>query len=81
MKQLTQAGQIKQGAKVQICNKGIWEAYHVDEVLNAGTDHEEIILDREINLYFITSMAIDGTSWVEKVQFFNIDTLQPVRAD
>lgn len=34
----------------------------VKEVLNAGTDEEEILYDRQQNFYFITSMVVLGTS-------------------
>ena len=38
------------------------------EMLNPNTKQEEVLLDRKKNLYFIVSMAIDGTSWAEDVE-------------
>ena len=71
MEDLTEAGQIKNGATIVLANDGAGEAYESIEVLNAGTDHEEILLEAKGNLYFITSMAIDGSSWAKDVKFHN----------
>lgn len=71
MHNLTKAGQIKKGAEIVLSNNGGGEVHTVDEVLNAGTDKEEILLNTKDNLYFITSMAIDGTSWAKQVKFLN----------
>jgi len=65
--QLLSVGQIKEGDTVLVTFKNNRRPYDVKEVLNAGTSKEEILLDIEDNLYFITSMAIDGTSWAEDV--------------
>jgi succinylarginine dihydrolase len=40
----------------------------IKEVLNKGSIHEEIILSKRRNLYFITSMYIDQRSWVVNVK-------------
>jgi len=71
MQNLTNAGQIQKGAKIVLSDNGEGQAYTVDQVLNAGTDKEEILIDTEGNLYFITSMAIDGSSWAKQVKFLN----------
>ncbi len=68
--QLTKAGQISSGDTVVIGYNNHPETHEVDEVLYPETSSEEILLDTEKNLYFITSMAIDGTSWAKKVKFF-----------
>lgn len=66
---LTSVGQIKRGSKVHCTYKGKACTYKAKEILNAGTDIEEVLLSRKKNLYFITSMAIDGTSWAKDVYF------------
>tara|TARA_R110002126_G_scaffold100103_1_gene231498 strand:+ start:294 stop:518 length:225 start_codon:yes stop_codon:yes gene_type:complete len=71
MHNLTKAGQIKNGAQILLSANGEGQAHTVDEVLHAGTDGEEILLNVKENLYFITSMAIDGTSWAKQVKFLN----------
>ena len=71
MNELKAAGQIKNGATIVLANEGAGESYENIEVLNAGTDREEILLERKGNLYFITSMAIKGTSWANDVKFHN----------
>lgn len=65
---LLSAGQIKEGDKLKITYKGERINYVAEEILNAGTDKEEIILHVDSNLYFITSMALDGTSWAKDVK-------------
>lgn len=65
--QLIKAGQIKQGDKLLCWFNGELKLYTAKEILNAETDREEIILKRRRNIYFITSMAIDGSSWAKNV--------------
>lgn len=38
-------------------------------VLHAGTSLEEVVYDRSNNFYFITAMALDGTSSHKDVEF------------
>lgn len=64
---LLSAGQLEPGDIIQATFKGETKRYDVEDVLNPGTDKEEIILDIHDNLYFITSMVIDGTSWAKNV--------------
>lgn len=71
MERLTQPGQIKRGATVELFFKGEGQSHTVDQILMPGSDKEEILLDTESNLYFITSMAIDGSSWAKQVKFAN----------
>lgn len=71
MHNLTKSGQIKAGATVVLEYKGDDQIHTVDQILNPGTDREEILLDTKTNLYFITSMAIEGSSWAKKVKFSN----------
>ena len=70
-KKLERAGQIQEGDTLVLSYRGEGQAHTVAEVLNPATDREEILLNIEDNLYFITSMAIDGTSWAEGVLIAN----------
>ena len=66
---LFSSGQIQVGDTI-ICEfKGERKEYKVEEVLNPGKRGEEILLDKRNNLYFITSMSINGTSWAKNVKF------------
>lgn len=69
MPELTEVGQIKKGDIVQCVYRGRLLRYIAEEVLHEGTDKEEVIVDLEENKYFITSMAIDGTSWAKEVVY------------
>lgn len=64
---VTAAGQLRQGDQINLLDKeGATKATEVKEVLNAGTDKEEIIICLRKNLYFITSNYLRGTSWVKE---------------
>ncbi len=65
---LSKAGQIQQGDTIHCEYKGKKQQYVAEEVLDAGTNHEEIIIDVKSNKYFITSMAINGSSWAKNVE-------------
>ena len=54
MNELTASGQIEVGATIVLAYRKEGQVHRVCGVLNAGTDTEEILLDRELNLYFIT---------------------------
>ena len=71
MKKLSGSGQIKKGATVVLAFRGEGQVHTVDQILNADTDKEEVLLDTKANLYFITSMAVDGTSWANDVKYAN----------
>jgi hypothetical protein len=77
MKNLTAAGQIKVGYTVYCEYEDKPVKYLVKQVLNPGTDREEIIVNKKKNRYFITSMAINGTSWAKNVR---IDVAVSTRA-
>ncbi len=62
---LKTVGQIKPMDLIVTEYKGIPTPYFAEEVLNPGTDKEEIIIDSRHNKYFITSMAISGDSWAK----------------
>ena len=64
---LKQAGQITKHDLLIIDYRGVSTPYFVREVLNPGEDIEEVIVNKKDNIYFITSMAIDGTSWAKNV--------------
>lgn len=65
---LTGVGQIKKGDKVLLSYKGEAQIHIAKEILMEGKPEEEILLNKETNLYFITSMAVDGTSWAKEVK-------------
>ncbi len=71
MKQLTAPGQIKPGDTIHCEFKGKPQRYRVKEVIHPGTDKEEILINKKKNLYFITSMAVDGSSWAKMVHYGN----------
>ena len=65
---LTGFGQIKEGDRLHVTFDGKRVKYKAKEVLNPGTIHEEIIVNKKRNYYFITSMALNGTSWAKDVR-------------
>ena len=66
---LTAPGQIERGCKIHCTFSGKPQTYRAKVILNAGTDKEEVLINIKKNLYFITSMAIDGSSWAKDVYF------------
>ena len=71
MKSLTEAGQIRDGAIVALTKNNVSKAYVVVKVIFPGEGNEEILLRKKKNIYFITSMAIDGSSWAKDVKYHN----------
>jgi len=59
---LKSVGQVKAGDRISFDLGGNRICVIAKEVLNPGTDREEVIYNRKKNFYFITSMALDGTS-------------------
>lgn len=68
MGELTRSGQIKKGDTLEVFNVGMKELHEVDQVIDSGTSGEEIILDSKLNLYFITSMYLNASSWAKQVR-------------
>jgi hypothetical protein len=66
---LTSVGQIKKGYSVLLSHNGDAQLHKAEEILMPGTATEEILLSKKDNLYFIVSMAIDGTSWAKGVKY------------
>lgn len=66
--QLTAEGQLAKGDKIQIIGKSKRDSQTitVKEVI-AVDGHEEVIINKHRNFYFITSMVINGTSWAKSV--------------
>lgn len=60
-------GQIHKGDQLEITYENTRELFVVKKVINAGRKSEEILLNKKKNIYFITSMAIDGESWARDV--------------
>lgn len=76
---LERAGQISAGDRIRfMLGKEPREAI-VFEVLAAGTNMEEIVYEPRRNFYFITRMALDGTSSVSNVEVY--DEITRLRAD
>ncbi|WP_390614233.1 hypothetical protein [Maricurvus nonylphenolicus] len=65
IQKLTAVGQVKALDLIITEYKGIPTPYFAEEVLNPGTDKEEVIVDSRYNKYFITSMAVNGKSWAK----------------
>lgn len=68
MKRLTAQGQLKKGDEIIIVGKSPKNDQRATVKLvfdNEGS--EEIIIDRERNRYFITSMVVSGESWAQQV--------------
>ena len=70
---LTEYGQIKSGDLILLKNRGVIESHKVKDVVASGTDREEIILKRKKNIYFIVSMALEGSSWAKSVHIVKSD--------
>jgi hypothetical protein len=69
---ITKPGQLNVGDKIQVTGKS--KKYDstttVKAVLNSG-DKEEILIDKSKNIYFITSMLLDGSSWTKEIKLIN----------
>jgi len=76
---LNRAGQIKVGDWLRFLMAGRFISAQAKLVLNAGTAKEEIIYNRKKNHYFITSMALDGTSSHKDVMVGVINFNQPIQ--
>ncbi|UVL59257.1 hypothetical protein LOY54_14440 [Pseudomonas sp. B21-032] len=59
---VTAPGQIQEGAWLSFTVAGSFICAQARLIINPGTAREEIIYNRQKNHYFVTSMAIDGTS-------------------
>lgn len=59
---LTAPGQIQLGDWLSFTVAGKFICAQAREILSPGTSAEEVIYNRRQNHYFVTSMAIDGTS-------------------
>jgi hypothetical protein len=70
-KKLTGVGQIKQGDKIRLSFNGEEQIHTAKEILMQKQQTEEILLNKRQNLYFIVSMAVDGTSWAKDVKYLS----------
>ncbi len=68
---ITKPGQLKVGDKLRFTIGDVLHNRMVKRILNAGTDHEEIIYNIGRNYYLITSMAIDGSGSQKNVQYLS----------
>ncbi|PRA69327.1 hypothetical protein CQ065_07020 [Pseudomonas sp. MYb187] len=59
---ITAPGQIKEGDWLSFTVAGGFICAQARLIINPGTPREEIVYNRQKNHYFVTSMAIDGTS-------------------
>lgn len=64
---LHSVGQLQEGDKIRFVLDGKEQTRRVKEVINPGTDKEEVIYNKRRNFYFITRMALDGSSRVKGV--------------
>lgn len=65
---LRSTGQIKPGDKLRFTVSGETATARVKDVLNPGTDAEEVIYNLKKNYFFITKMALAGSSTHKSVQ-------------
>lgn len=67
---LVASGQIHEGDRLIIVGRdGRVLRRKARIVLNPYTDKEEIVFNKSSNLYFITAMVIDGSSWAKAVAY------------
>ncbi|MGF6593143.1 hypothetical protein, partial [Pseudomonas sp. 2835] len=59
---ITAPGQVQEGDWLSFTVAGGFICAQARLIINPGTPREEIIYNRQKNHYFVTSMAIDGTS-------------------
>jgi len=60
-------GQLKIGDSMLIVDQEKIIKCKVKEVLNYGTDKEEIVFNKRANKYFIVSMYLKNKSWAKQV--------------
>ena len=69
---LDAVGVVKIGTPLRILGKNktrdSYDRVLVENVLNAGTDEEEVIINSKKNYYFITKNYVQGKSWAEKIE-------------
>lgn len=67
---LSAYGQIYQGDRLVIVDgQGKAMRRVARDVLNAGTDKEEVIINLSKNKYFIVSMYLKGESWAKAIAY------------
>lgn len=77
---LTAPGQVQLGDWLSFSVAGEVSYAIAREILNPGTDAEEVIYNRKKNYYFITSMVVAGTSSHKGVLLSHFDTEHKPRA-
>jgi len=60
-------GQFKIGDTILIVQSDKFFKASVKDVLNYGTDKEEVIINKTKNLYFIVAMYLKNKSWAKQV--------------
>ena len=74
---LSAPGQIKAGDWLSFTVGGKFKCARVKEVLRPGSDREEVIWNRRKNFYFVTRMALDGSSNHKRVMIAALQGAQP----
>lgn len=74
---LSAPGQIKAGDWLSFTVGGEFKCARVKEVLRPGSDREEVIWNRRKNFYFVTRMALDGSSTHRRVMIAALQGAQP----
>lgn len=74
---LSAPGQIKAGDWLSFTVGGKFKCARVKEVLRPGSDREEVIWNRRKNFYFVTRMALDGSSTHKRVMIAALQGEQP----
>ncbi len=64
----TSPAAMKKGATIVTMNKrGKIKMEKIKDILNPGTEHVEILLNRKKNTYFSWACYMDGTSFITRV--------------
>jgi len=66
---VTASGQVNVGDYISCTVGGVHVCSKVAQVIQPGTDREEVVYNLKKNFYFITAMAIAGTSTHKRLHF------------
>lgn len=77
IEKLHRCGQIKKGdALILETKSGAIISSKAKILVNASSQKEEVVYNKKKNFYFITSMVLDGSSWIKEVLVISSPFLQ-----